>query len=166
MNKEEYIEVISRHKNLIYKICFSFCSDPDDRKDLEQEILVKIWNGFSRFDGRVNISTWIYRIALNTAISFYRSEKKKGYKVSMDSAIFSLSDSSDMETEHKQNVEQLYCFIEELKEFDKALMLLYLDDIKYSEISKIIGITETNVATKINRIKKQLKEKFERQKKE
>ena len=164
MNKDKYIEIISQSRNLIYKVCFSFCTHPEDRKDLEQEILVNIWKGLDRFDGQVKISTWIYKIALNTAISYYRKEKKRGIKVSIDTAVISLSDTSIQDAVYRENVEYLYRFIGELKEMDKALILLYLDDIKYAEISRIMGITETNVATKISRIKKQLKEKFEQNK--
>lgn len=166
MDKNQYIEIINQNRNLIYKICRSFCADEEDRKDLEQEILIKIWNGLERFDGQVKISTWIYRVALNTAISYYRVEKKRRYKISLDTDIFFLSDASDTDAEYRQREESLYRFIEELRELDKALILLYLDDIKQSEISSILGITETNVATKINRIKKQLKEKFEQLKTE
>ncbi len=160
LDKEQYIGIIDGHRSLIYKVCRSFCSDPDDRKDLEQEILVKLWNGLKKFDGQSKLSTWIYRIALNTAISFYRSEKKRGRRVPVEAA-FTLSDAADRDMEYRQNVERLYRFIGELKEMDKALILLYLDDIKYAEISTILGITETHVGTKISRIKKQLKDKFE-----
>ena len=160
MDKEQYITIINQHRSLIYKVCHSFCPDPDNRKDLEQEILIKIWNGLKKFDGRVKLSTWIYRIALNTAISFYRSDKKQSRRFSAELA-FCLQDTSDEDMEYRHNVELLYSFIDELKELDKAVILLYLDNIKYAEISSILGITETNVATKINRIKKQLKEKFE-----
>lgn len=166
MDKEQYIKIIGDHRNLIYKICFAYCSDPEDRKDLQQDILVRLWHGLPQFDGRVKLSTWIYTVSLNTAISFYRKERKRNANQSVNTVIFSLPDNSGMEAEKKEEIEQLYRFIEELKELDKALILLYLDDVKYSEISQIIGITESNVATKINRIKKKLKEKFEQHSKE
>ena len=160
MEKEKYISIIKSNQNLIYKICYSYCKDPENRKDLEQEILIQLWNSFKKFDGRVKISTWIYRIALNTAISFYRNDcKLNGKKIKIDEAIITLSDTEyDFETDEQISI--LYQFIEKLDGFDKALILLYLDDNKYKEIAEILGITETNVATKISRIKKILKEQF------
>ncbi len=157
MDKEQFIRIIDRNRSLIYKVCMSFCPDPDARKDLEQEILIRIWKGLDKFDGQAKISTWIYRLALNTAISFYRSEKRHGRKVPVESAL-SLHDAPET---RNSDIELLYRFIGELKELDKALMLLYLDDVKYTEIAAIMGTTPTNVATKINRIKKQLKRKYD-----
>ncbi len=157
MDKEQYIRIIDENRGLLYKVCVSFCHDPDDRKDLEQEILIKIWNGLKKFDGQAKISTWIYRVALNTAISFYRSEKKRGHKAPVEAAL----NLHDFPETKNADVELLYSFIGELNELDKALMLLYLDDIRYAEIGAILGITPTNVATKIGRIKKQLKEKYD-----
>jgi RNA polymerase sigma-70 factor (ECF subfamily) len=157
LDKEQYIRIVDRHRSLIYKICLSFCPDADDRKDLEQEILVKLWNGLKRFDGQVKMSTWIYRVALNTAISSYRRERRRGHRVGVETVFSMPDDTQSME----HDIERLYRFIGELNEFDRALILLYLDDVKYAEISAILGITETNVATKISRVKKQLKLKFE-----
>ncbi|MEO6901778.1 MAG: sigma-70 family RNA polymerase sigma factor [Bacteroidia bacterium] len=160
MEKEEFISVIKNNQNLIYKICYSYCSDAENRKDLQQEILMQLWNSFSKFDGRVKISTWIYRIALNTAISFYRKDSKHtDKKVTLDSSIISLSN-FESDAEQDEKIVLLYKFIERLDEIDKALILLYLDDNKYKDIADIIGITETNVATKISRIKKSLKAQF------
>ncbi len=160
MDQEKFIPVIREHQQLIYKICNSYCTVPEDRKDLQQEILMQLWNSFSRFDGRVKISTWIYRIALNTAISFYRKNRKHTTnKVTIDESIISFSDFGDV-SEKDENIAFLYRFINELNEMDKALMLLYLDDNKYKDIAEILGISETNVATKIGRIKKILKERF------
>jgi len=160
LDQEKFIPVIREHQQLIYKICNSYCTVPEDRKDLQQEILMQLWNSFSRFDGRVKISTWIYRIALNTAISFYRKNRKHTTnKVTIDESIISFSDFGDV-SEKDENIAFLYRFINELNEMDKALMLLYLDDNKYKDIAEILGISETNVATKIGRIKKILKERF------
>ena len=160
MEKEKFISVIKDNQNLIYKICYSYCSNAENRKDLQQEILIQLWNSFSKFDGRVKLSTWIYRIALNTAITFYRSDSKHSNKrVSIDAAIISLSD-FEYVPEQDENIAMLYQFIEKLNEMDKALILLYLDDNKQKDMAEILGISETNVATKISRIKKFLKEQF------
>lgn len=160
MEKEKFISVVKENQKLIYKICYSYCSDPENRKDLQQEILIQLWNSFTKFDGRVKISTWIYRIAMNTAISYYRNDNKHTSRnVPLDTAIISLSD-NHYNPDQDQQVALLYKFIGKLNEIDKALILLYLDDNKYRDIADVLGITETNVATKISRIKKTLKEQF------
>jgi len=160
VEKDKFISVIKDNQNLIFKICYSYCSNPENRKDLQQEILLQLWNSFSKFDGRVKLSTWIYRIALNTAISFYRNDcKHKDKKVTIDASIISLSN-FEYVPEQDESIVMLYQFINKLNEMDKALILLYLDDNKYKDIAEILGISETNVATKINRIKKILKEQF------
>lgn len=160
MEKDKFISVIKDNQKLIFKVCYSYCNNSETRKDLEQEILLQIWKSFKKFDGRVKISTWIYRIALNTAISFYRKEgKNNNNTISIDESIISLTNLEE-DSEINEKISILYKLIEELNEFDKALILLYLDDYKYIEIANILGISETNVATKISRIKKILKEKF------
>lgn len=160
MEKDKFISVIKDNQKLIFKICYSYCSNQETRKDLQQEILLQLWSSFSKFDGRVKISTWIYRIALNTAISFYRYDCKHSDKLeSLDKLIISISN-FEIETEKDENISMLYHFIEQLDKLDKALILLYLDDNKYRDIADILGISETNVATKISRIKKRLKEHF------
>ena len=160
MDKDQFILVIKENQNLIYKICYSYCSNSENRKDLQQEILIQLWNSFSKFDGRAKLSTWIYRIELNTAISFYRNDSRhSNNKVHIDDLIISLSD-FEYVPEQDENIAMLYQFIENLNEMDKALILLYLDDNKYQDMAEILGISETNVATKISRIKKILKEQF------
>lgn len=160
MEKDTFISVIKDNQNLIYKICYSYCSNAENRKDLQQEILIQLWNSFSKFDGRIKLSTWIYRIALNTAISFYRNDcKHRDKKVSIDASIIALSN-FEYVPDQDENIAMLYQFIDNLNEMDKALILLYLDDNKYKDIAEILGISETNVATKISRIKKILKEQF------
>jgi RNA polymerase sigma-70 factor (ECF subfamily) len=160
VDRNQFITVVKDNQRLIYKICHSYCRNRENRIDLEQEILFQLWKSFEKYDGRVKISTWIYRIALNTAISFYRNDyKQKKHASNVDVSMISLVD-AEYESEQDENIMMLYRFIEQLNEIDKALMLLYLDDNKYRDIAEIIGITETNVATKINRIKKSLKEQF------
>jgi RNA polymerase sigma factor (sigma-70 family) len=160
LEREKFISVIKDNQNLIYKICYSYCSNPENREDLQQEILMQLWSSFSKFDGRVKISTWIYRIALNTAITYYRNDHKHNdKKVTIDASVISLSNFEYI-PEQEENLAMLYQFIGNLHEMDRALILLYLDNNKYKDIAEILGISETNVATKINRIKKILREQF------
>ena len=160
-----FISIIERHKGILYKIAISYCQDNEDRKDLIQDIFVQLWKSFDNYSDEYKYSTWIYRIALNVAISFYRKENSRT-KISgtYSEEIFNFSDTNEAE-ERETNFGMLQQFISELKELDKALMLLYLEEKSYKEIAGIIGYSETNVATKIGRIKLKLKEKFSQIKK-
>ena len=160
MEKDQFVSLIKENQNLIFKICHSYCADPENRKDLQQEILIQLWKSFAKFDGRVKITTWMYKVALNTAIFYYRnSSKHDNNKVPLDASIISLPH-LEPEVELDERITQLYTFIGKLTELDKALILLYLDDNKQKDIAEILGLSETNVATKISRIKKNLKEQF------
>jgi len=155
-----FISVIDSHKGILYKVANSYCKDNEDRKDLIQEIFVQLLKSFDNYNDEYKYSTWIYRISLNVAISFYRKENTRT-KISspFTDGIFNFDDTNDTE-EKEINLSILQQFISELKELDKALMLLYLEEKSYKEIAEIIGYSETNVATKIGRIKQKLKEKF------
>ena len=162
--KERFITVIDKHKKIIYKIVNSYCRNRADRKDLEQEIIIQLWKGFDNYNPDYKYSTWMYRIALNTAISFYRKEKKWYTKNDFfnEDSIFSLAEENgDDELALDKNIKLLQKFIQKLKELDKALMLLYLEEKSYEEIAEILGITKTNVATKISRVKEKLKKEFQ-----
>lgn len=158
--KDIFISVIEANKGIVYKIANSYCKNPEDRKDLIQEIVSQLWRSFGKYSDRYKYSTWIYRIALNVAISFYRKEnRRKAVSSPISEGVFNLTDMDDT-TETESNLRMLQQFIQELKDLDKALMLLYLEEKSHREIAEIIGITETNVATKIGRIKLLLKQKF------
>lgn len=160
MEKNKFIQIIKENQNLVFKICYSYCHDSEDRKDLEQEIILQLWKSFKKFDGRVKISTWMYRVALNTAISFYRKTSNHNKKhLPIDESIISLPN-IEKTTDLEENISLLYKSIDKFNKIDKALMLLYLDNNKYKDIAEILGISETNVATKISRIKNELKKQF------
>lgn len=160
-NKNDlFIYVIESHKGILYKVANSYCKDNEGRKDLMQEIIVQLWKSFDNYNDEYKYSTWIYRISLNVAISFYRKENART-KISNPLTDGILNFAHTIDTEEKEiNLNILQQFISELKQLDKALMLLYLEEKSYKEISEIIGYSETNVATKISRIKNALKEKF------
>lgn len=160
MDKEKFIEVINENKNLLYKICNSYCPNPGNRQDLEQEILLQLWKNIKSFDGRVKISTWIYKIALNTAISNFRLDcKRVDQPIEIDFSFFSLPE-FEYDSEFDEKLQLLHKLIDGMSKFDKALLFLYLDNYRQKEIAEILGITESNVATKVNRIKRNLREKF------
>ena len=157
---EMFLSILEVHKGIVYKIANSYCNNPEDRKDIAQEIVLQLWKSFDNYNNQYKHSTWIYRIALNVAISFYRKEttrKKVLHPYGED--IFNFAD-LPVNVEAEVHIRFLQQLISELKELDKALMLLYLEEIGHKEMSEIVGISETNVATKIGRIKTIFKQKF------
>lgn len=158
--KERFVQLIQENSKIIYKICHSYCVDKNAKDDLAQEIVYNLWKSFHTFNPDFKFSTWMYRIALNVAISFYRNENKiKPYKPYSEDLI-AIETSPPEDNDNERNLNLLLSFINSLKEIDKSIMLLYLDDKSYREIAEIIGISESNVATKINRIKDKLKSNF------
>lgn len=163
-NKNDtFITTIDTHKKIIYKIVNSYCQNTEDRKDLEQEIIIQLWNSFNKYNAEYKYSTWMYRIALNVAISFYRKEKKWSVKNDFynEDSIYSIADENEYDTELDHNIKLLQEFINKLNELNKALVLLYLEEKSHEEIAEILGITKTNVATKISRLKLKLKKEFQ-----
>jgi len=123
-----------------------------------EEIMFQLWRSYGKFDGRCRFSTWMYRIALNVAISFYRGESTRTLHVtSCDQHLLEAADETENQPE---NVRLLYQYIETLDPLNKALILLYLDENSYREIADVLGITETNVATKIGRLKSKMKQEL------
>ena len=155
---EQFSVLIEEHKGIIYKIANSYCHNAEDRKDLIQEIIVHLWKSHGRYDDRFKLSTWIYRISLNVAISAYRREKKRSDRVSPLEEIIVEPATEPEQADPK--IATLHRIIDRLDELNRALMILYLDDNSYRDIAGILGITETNVATKINRLKQKIKEQF------
>lgn len=158
--KEEFLQLIQENKGIIFRICNSYCRNKNDREDLAQEIIYQLWKSNQSFNNEHRFSTWMYRVALNVAISFYRKQKSGNTFIPLPDNLSELSDKNEYADEMEEKINLLQQFINELKELDKALMILYLDARSYGEIAEVLGITETNVATKINRIKDKLKEKF------
>lgn len=144
---------------MIYKICHAYCENSEDRKDLEQEIVIQIWKAMQRYNGSTKLSTFLYKVGLNTAISFRRKGTSRvDASHTLDEAILYMTD----EDTHREseNSQLLYQCINKLNPFDKAIILLYLEGYGHQEISDVIGISRTNVATKIGRIKIKIKELF------
>lgn len=157
---DSFLAVIQAHKGILYKIAHAYCRDTEDRKDLIQEIIIQLWKSFDNYSVEYKYSTWIYRIALNVAISFYRRENKRRTVDSpLSDGVLNITD-HPFPNDTTENIVFLQQCISELKELDKALMLLYLEEKSYQEIADIIGISVSNVATKVSRIKAILKQKF------
>lgn len=153
--------IIEKNKGIIYKVANSYCKDVDDRKDLAQEIIIELWKSFKRFNHSGKFSTWMYRVALNVAISFYRKDsKRKMISIELTESLIKIIPDNEP-GEMESQVHQLQQFIGELKDIDRALMILYLEDKSQKEMGEIIGITEANVSTKIARIKDKLRVKFQ-----
>jgi len=162
LDKDAFIAIIEAHQKLIYKVCHLYCQDPHDREDLQQEIIIQLWTSIHRYNGSVKLSTWIYKVALNTAIVYYKKERRHRAKnLSHTGALWTVVAEIDASDEMKR-IELLHYHIQQLNETDKAIMLLYLDNTRYQDIAQIVGITETNVATKISRLKHALKKKLKK----
>lgn len=158
-DKEEFLAILNNNRQIIFKVCNMYCRDKEDEKDLVQDVIIQLWNSFERFDGRVKISTWIYRIALNVAISFYRKSKTRDkHKTDFDENFLQIAE--PVSHENNEQIALLTHFINELDKMNKALMILYLDGNSHDEIADILNITKSNVGTKINRIKNRLKKQF------
>jgi len=159
-DEERFILLLREKKNIIYKICNSYCKSSEDRKDLAQEIIIQLWKSLHKYNDEYKMSTWVYAIALNVAMRFYRDKKRSKEIFSGTDGLVEIIEDTALREEQETKLQLLYQFINKLDELNKALMILYLDNNSYNEIGKILGITETNVATKINRIKQKMKQQF------
>ena len=159
-DKETFLKLLDEHKGIIIKICNAYCNSKIDKEDLSQEITFNLWKGFETYKPDYKFSTWLYRVALNVAISFYRKEKRQLLFHAYDESLLVFDEEGKYNQESEGRLGLLQKYIHELKEIDRSIMLLYLDDKSYKEIAEITGISESNVATKINRIKAGLRAKF------
>ncbi|NML38098.1 RNA polymerase sigma factor [Chitinophaga sp. G-6-1-13] len=160
---DQFLAVVEAHKGIIYKVANAWCRQAEDRKDLVQEIIIQLWKAFGHYDsGQARYSTWIYRIALNVAISFYRKETRRQAAADrLEATVLEMVDNGPA-TETDEQLQLLQRFIHDLRELDRALILLYLEEKSHPEIAEILGISVTNVATKIGRIKVLLRQQFSR----
>lgn len=156
--QKTFQDQVDQHKKILYKVCNVYCRDRDSREDLAQEIIFQLWRSFRKFDARCQFSTWMYRIALNVAISFFRSENTRTRHVFADEQ--RLLEAVVEPERQPEDVRLLYELIAHLDPLSRALMLLYLDGNHYQEIAEILGISETNVATRIGRLKSRMKLEF------
>jgi RNA polymerase sigma-70 factor (ECF subfamily) len=154
-DEADFLRLIERHAGIIRKVALSYARCATDRRDLEQEILAQLWKSFPGYDGQRPFPTWMYRVALNVAISIARSRRWRDPEPLDDATAETVADADAADREH--GVRELMMFIAGLDELNRALILLYLDERSYREIADILGISESNVATKINRVKQTLR---------
>ena len=151
----DFINLIENNKKLIYKVSHMYCDNTIDKRDLFQDIISNLWIAYPNFQNKSKVSTWVYRVSLNTAITWFRDYSKQSKRIQYTNLIPHLSNEEDNTID--ELYDQLYSAINSLGKIDKAIMLLLLDECSYEEIAEIIGISKTNVATKIGRIKMKLR---------
>lgn len=156
--QEEFVQLIATQQKLIHSLCRLYFSLPEDRKDMFQEIVLRLWKSYPSFNRQAKVSTWIYRIALNTVFTKLRKEKGWPKNESYSEHTYQIS-----EPETAFETEELYRAIAQLSDVDKAVILLYLEEHTYDEIAGLMNMSRTNVSTKINRIKKQLQKLLKKQ---
>lgn len=153
--EKEFIILLNQNRTILYKICRVYCKETDDRKDLFQEIVFQLWRAYPSFKEEANISTWMYRIGMNTAISNFRKEKRRQAPVAFSTMKSALPELADTENNAVETT-TLYQAIDLLTQIEKALVLLYLEDKSYEEMAEILGISKSNVGVKLSRIKTKL----------
>lgn len=155
VKEKQFEELVKQYKRTIYSVCYMFSRDKEEINDLFQEILVRLWLGFDQFEQRSSVNTWVYRIALNTAINSDKRAKRRPQTVPLSTDI----DPYDPQDSSFEQVRQLYALINQLDVMDRGLVLLWLEGIGYDEIAAIMGITVANVGIKLHRIKEKLVQK-------
>jgi RNA polymerase sigma-70 factor (ECF subfamily) len=149
---------LKEHQRIVFKVAAAYARTAEDRNDLAQEICVQLWRSFPAFDARrARFSTWTYRIALNVAISQLRRERGRGEPEPLDAYLADTLGGGAAIAEPDERIGQLHAFIDRLDPLNRALILLYLEDRSHAEIAEVLGLSETNVATKIGRIKQKLR---------
>lgn len=147
-----FAQMIREHKSTIYTVCFMFSKDSDEVSDLFQEVLINLWKGYESFQNRSSVDTWIWKVSFNTCISYERKKQKRTIlPLTMDINLFEDKD------EDSRQIRQLYDRIHRLKPFDRAIVLLWLENMSYEEIGAIVGISTKNVSVRLYRIKEELK---------
>ena len=154
--EHKFISEFQENQNIIHKVCRIYTSNQDAHNDLFQEITIQLWKAYPKFRGDSKLSTWMYRIGLNTAITLYRKSKRTIKTQDFDNVLYKIQSTSYDDTEEEQ-LKLMYKAIHQLSDIDKALIFLYLEDKNYKEISSTIGISEVNARVKMNRIKTRLR---------
>ncbi len=159
MTKElehSFVSQLEENQNIVHKICRLYTNNSDAHNDLFQEITIQLWKAFPKFRGDSKFSTWMYRVALNTAITLYRKNKRSVQTQDFEGVSFKIS-AEVYDNTIEEQLKLMYSAVKNLNDIDKALVFLYLEDKNYKEISETLGITEVNARVKMNRIKEKLR---------
>ena len=148
----QFSQLVREHKSTIYTVCFMFSSDNDEVNDLFQEVLINLWKGWPSFRGESNLKSWIWRVSFNTCISADRKRRRRCEEPLTDINLF-----GEARSEDDRQIKLLYSRIHQLKPFDRAIVLLWLENLSYDEIAAIVGISVKNVSVRLYRIKEELK---------
>ena len=151
--EKDFANIVRKHKSTIYTVCYMFSQDNDEVEDLFQETLINLWKGFAQFRGDSSPATWIWKVSLNTCISFDRKKRRRGESVTLSMSINLFEDDDN----DSRQIEMLRKRINQLGPFDRAIVLLWLENLSYEEIGEIVGITAKNVSVRLVRIREQLK---------
>ena len=152
---QEFLEFLNRFQYMIRRVCNMYADSPEDREDLFQEICYQLWRSYPSFRGGSSRETWMYRVALNSAVSALRRKTKASKHIELDTDLAQVS-SPDPRADRDMRVDDLFSMIRRLNHVDRALVLLYLEDLSYKELASILGLSESNVGVKLNRIKAKL----------
>jgi RNA polymerase sigma-70 factor (ECF subfamily) len=155
-SQDSFLKQVEEHRGILYKICRVYCFSEADRQDLFQEMIIQLWRAYPTFRGQAKFSTWLYRIALNTAISDLRRKKRRIQPGNLDDLPAGTLDLPDGAGQEEQT-RLLYQAIDRLTEVEKALTMLYLEDKSYQEMEEILGINQNNLRVKMNRVKEKLR---------
>lgn len=162
--EQEFISKIEKHKGIIFKISKMYMTEKDDRNDLFQEITYQLWKAYPGFRGQSEFSTWLYRIALNTAIIFLKTEKRRSFIANQDVSGYVLTQ-EDYDDHKEERLTEMYKAIHQLNPIDKAFIFYYLEDFSGKQIAEEMGISEGNARVKMNRAKNKLKDILSQNKK-
>jgi len=153
LSETEFGRIIRENKGTIYTVCYMFSKDKEEVDDLFQEALIKLWQGLASFKGNSDLKTWIYKVTLNSCISIDRKKKNRKTQPLMEGInLFDQNDADNRQTD------MLHARIQRLQPFDRAIVLLWLENMSYQEIAQIVGIDVKNVSVRLYRIKEQLKQ--------
>jgi RNA polymerase sigma-70 factor (ECF subfamily) len=154
----DFLTTIKENEGIIYKLIRIYAEQYDDQQDLYQEIICQLWKSYNSFQGNSKISTWIYKVALNTSLAHIKLKRKHSGKVSIQDVRLQIEDK--IETQLEDKIADMYKKIRQLNEIDRAIIFLFLEGKNYEEIALISGFSVTNIGTRLSRIKQKLKNKM------
>jgi len=154
---EQFAALLEQQQRALYKVAYIYCRDPEERRDLIQEMAIALWQSLAKFNNQSSIHTWTYRVAMNVAISYRRSESRRIRDTRPLELGLNLADANETFGADHHNGRILRELIDGLNELDRALVLLYLEGFDHAEIARVLGTTDSNVGTRLGRIKSRLK---------